>query len=337
MKTIQKFVNHCLKLIYNRHSTFPICILLYVFFVVVNLNKQLRIAGHNRNDGTRVKYFGQNTKFRVINEIIKIVGRKEEFSLGSVSWENRTSVSKSPLRRHHQFKSIISTEEHTKLLEIFRVFRTICDWSNLTYFLYGGSLLGSYRHHGLVRWDDDIDVLMNKSEQLKIYTHFTSIPGYALCTPRSKQWKLYQSNNNTKRHCSENMWPYVDIFFFSENDTHVWDNNEMYQFVYNFAKQDIFPLTTSIFEGELVMVPRNTHNVLQRSYDVNLCVSALYSHKNESVREQKIVSLPCKRLLPYFSFVLGSCQNGIIWEYMVYKSVTLYKIVTDHNCDYNTP
>ena len=333
MKTIQKFVHHYMKLTYQRHTAFPICILLFVFFVVVNLNKHLHIGGHNRNDGTRI---GQSTKFTVINMINKIVGRKD-FSLSSVPWENRTSVSKSPIQRHHQFRLIISTEEHTRLLEIFRVFRTICDWSNLTYFLYGGSLLGSYRHHGLVPWDDDIDVLMNESEKLQIYTHFTNIPRYALCTPRNKQWKLYQSDDKTKRHCSEIMWPYVDIFFFSENDTHIWDNNEMYQFVYNFEKEDIFPLTTSIFEGDLVMVPRNTHNVLQKSYDVNLCVSALYSHKNESVREQKIVSLPCKRLLPYFPFVLRSCENGIIWEYMVDKSVTLYKIVTDHKCDYNTP
>ena len=147
--------------------------------------------------------------------------QRKKFRLTNVPWENRTSVTKSPLQRHHLLKPITSKVEHTKLLKIFRVFRAICDWSKFTYFLYGGSLLGSYRHHGLVPWDDDIDVLMIESEKSQIYKHFTNISGYSLCTPRNRQWKLYQSDNKSRKSCSKNAWPYVDIFFFSENDTHI--------------------------------------------------------------------------------------------------------------------
>ena len=67
----------------------------------------------------------------------------------------------------------------------------------------------------------------------------------------------------------------MDIFFFSENTTNIWDNNKLYKYVYNFAKKDIFPLTTNIFEGCLAVVPRSKYNVLQRTYDVDLCVNAL--------------------------------------------------------------
>ena len=61
-------------------------------------------------------------------------------------------------------------------------------------------------------------------------------------------------------------------------------------------------------------------------------MNALYSHKNESVRNDKVVSLPCKRLLPYFAFVFRSCDNGVVCEYLVDKTVVVYKIVTDHKC-----
>ena len=260
-----------------------------------------------------------------------------EFTLPCILWKNRTSVSMSPLQRHHSFKPIISTSEHRQLLEIFQVFKRICDRSNLTYVLYGGSLLGSYRHHGLVPWDDDIDVLMDESERFRIYQQFKTILGYTLCTPPNRQWKLYQNENKSHKGCSENVWPYVDIFFFSENTTNIWDNNEMYKHVYNFAKEDIFPLTTSIFEGELAFVPRNKYNVLKRSYDVDLCVNALYSHKNESVREGKVVSLPCKRILPYFPFVFRSCEKGVISEYLVHNSIVLYKVLTDQHCNAHIP
>ena len=299
-------------------------------------NTHLHIMRHNGDDLSRIGYFGflQNSKLTVIN-MTELILQRKGFSLTTIPWESRTFVSKSPLQRHHLFKPIISTKEHAKLLEIFRVFRAICDWSNLTYLLYGGSLLGSYRHHGLIPWDDDIDVLMNESEKSQIYKYFTNISGYALCTPRNRQWKLYQMDNKSRKSCSENVWPYVDIFFFSENDTHIWDNNEMYQFVYNFAKEDIFPLTRSVFEGELAMIPKNTYTVLQRSYDVDLCTNTLYSHKNESVRDGKVVSLPCKRLLPYFAFVFRSCDSDLSCEYLVDKTVVVYKIITDHKCHDN--
>ena len=99
-----------------------------------------------------------------------------ECTLPCIPWKNRTSVSKSPLQRPS-------------------------DWSNLTYFLYGGSLLGLYRHHGMVPWDDDIDVLMNESERTRLDQHFKTIPEYTLYTLPNRQWKFYQNQNKTHTSC----------------------------------------------------------------------------------------------------------------------------------------
>ena len=328
---------------YTRTNTLYFCILLLFLFAIVNFNNQFQIYMRHYSDRHNIiSHLGflQQTSLTIINLIdVARSGmlQKKEFILPCIPWKNRTSVSKSPLQRHHFFKPIISILEQSKLLEIFQVFKTVCDWSNLTYVLYGGSLLGSYRHHGLVPWDDDIDVLMNESERFRIYQHFKNIPGYTLCTPQNRQWKLYQRSDKSHKSCSENVWPYVDIFFFSENATSIWDNNEMYKHVYNFAKEDIFPLKITIFEGQFASVPRNTYSVLQRSYDVDLCVTALYSHKNESVRDGKVVSVPCKRILPYFPFVFRSCEKGVISEYLVHNSIVSYKILTDQSCNANIP
>ena len=40
---------------------------------------------------------------------------------------------------------------------------------NVTYFMNGGTLLGSYRHHGRIPWDDDVDLMVNSSEKRLIY------------------------------------------------------------------------------------------------------------------------------------------------------------------------
>lgn len=44
----------------------------------------------------------------------------------------------------------------------------ICKNNNLNYWLDSGSLLGAYRHHGFIPWDNDIDICMCKSDLLKI-------------------------------------------------------------------------------------------------------------------------------------------------------------------------
>lgn len=72
-------------------------------------------------------------------------------------------------------------------LMILKDFIDFCDNYDLTYYIYGGSLLGSIRHKGFIPWDDDIDIIMfredyekfkklflnNFSEKYELLTHET--------------------------------------------------------------------------------------------------------------------------------------------------------------------
>lgn len=51
---------------------------------------------------------------------------------------------------------------------ILKYFIKICEENNLTYFIYGGSLLGTIRHGGFIPWDDDIDVIMFREDFEKL-------------------------------------------------------------------------------------------------------------------------------------------------------------------------
>lgn len=53
---------------------------------------------------------------------------------------------------------------HEEILEIMDMFHDVCAKNNLQYYLIGGTLLGAVRHKGFIPWDDDLDVVMPRTD-----------------------------------------------------------------------------------------------------------------------------------------------------------------------------
>ncbi|WP_426272410.1 LicD family protein [Exiguobacterium sp. R-17] len=74
-----------------------------------------------------------------------------------------------------------SNEDSLKLIQSIQLdmlikFHLFCESNNLSYYLTGGTLLGSIRHEGFIPWDDDIDIGMPRKDYDKMTQLLSSSP-----------------------------------------------------------------------------------------------------------------------------------------------------------------
>ena len=98
-------------------------------------------------------------------------------------------------------------------------------------------------------------------------------------------------------------WPYVDVSFYDENATHVWDAApEFHGYVYR--KSIVFPTHLRPFAGLWLPAPRDTLAYLATTYPRRRhCTASPYSHKVERPAAQRALSMRCRRLKDVYSFV----------------------------------
>jgi len=65
-------------------------------------------------------------------------------------------------------KKIPLNDQKRIMTDILKYFDSICRKNNIKYSLIGGSMIGAIRHKGIIPWDDDIDVILDKENYQKI-------------------------------------------------------------------------------------------------------------------------------------------------------------------------
>ena len=154
------------------------------------------------------------------------------------------------------------------------------------FYLGAGSMIGTVRHHGLIPWDDDVDIYV-KSE------HMTTFLNNVMSLGLSVAWTAYDGNpkhtgkifnaslpsiSNQNTHS----YPFVDVFTVDCSD----GLNCIEQSVYkrSFSIDSIYPLKRRPFGRLSMPFPSKSENIVKEWYGSDIrrnCTKFAYNHRFE--------------------------------------------------------
>ena len=216
------------------------------------------------------------------------------------------------------FSLAMNKSEFGVTVKLLEVFTQVMEKHNLRYVINGGSLLGIYRHHGPIPWDDDLDVLADVDQKDRISKALETLsPEYVLFKGggfSDGRWKLYSKEYSKQGFKVKKWkWPFLDIFWYKDKGTYILDifrKNKM-------KRRDFYPLRKRPFGNLSIYAPCNVSAKLKiNKIDWNMCVSNNFNHRKEVRVKEKTIRVPCQKLYKYFPFVHRVNTEGVTMEYL---------------------
>ena len=205
------------------------------------------------------------------------------------------------------FQVRITKEERQLSLRLVDTFDRVMRRHSIDYFISGGLLIGSYRYHNLVPWDDDLDVYMNVSHEKtlpRLFANESDIKFFSTGFRDKLSFNLNVSGAQKTPNRPWN-WPYLDIAYVYEKNNKVHTRNNEFGVNFHFPRHFIYPLIRRPVANYQLLSPNNPQAFLRYALHGSTCnyVVGAFSHQLEGYSLVNSKSVKSQSLAGEYPFV----------------------------------
>lgn len=155
----------------------------------------------------------------------------------------------------------ITENEREDIYSFLQIISNLFNKNNITFWIIGGTILGSVRHNNIVPWDDDADIGIFDSDMktvLKLNNELNLI-GYEIVPA----WKIYKFRK------IGTTYPFIDIFCYKkEGERYIMNREDIREVWPNeyYSIDELFPLKLYKFGNMFLPGPNYPLDYLDRMY-----------------------------------------------------------------------